>query len=524
MSDPISRPERTTSSPSCDTLDRRGFLRLAGAGAAACGAAPLALAMPVAPGQRGFYGEPARWDEEFDVIVIGSGFAGLAAAGEAASRGAKVVVLEKMPIAGGNSVINGGGYNAWTDNRKMREKLGLGEDSAELHLKDSLKGGDFFNIPELTKTVIDGSPDALNWMLDEGDLQLKNVLARIGGHSAYRDHISLNGSGSAFIDALKKINQTKGVGKVRTNSPVSRLWRKDSFSPVLGVEISTRKGLRNIRANRAVIVASGGFGRDISMRQLYCPNLTEAYNSTNQPGATGEMIRYAQAIGADTLHLAFIQLYPTADPDGGILDKYALYPSRTPSYGGVFVATNGKRFVSELERRDVVARAEIGTGADRAFCLFTEKMIPKVTTQEEVNAGMRAGRVWKADTLDELAKRMGLPSAEVVSTIEKHNEYLKAGKDPQFNKPFTKVMMAFDGGPYYGVAQWPSVHHTMGGLRINPKAQVIDIFGAPILGLYAAGEATGGVHGNNRLGANAIPDAVVFGRVAGASAAKTVKA
>ncbi|MEG2394381.1 MAG: FAD-dependent oxidoreductase, partial [Ruthenibacterium sp.] len=124
---------------------------------AAKGAAPLALAMPVAPGQRGFYGEPARWDEEFDVIVIGSGFAGLAAAGEAASRGAKVVVLEKMPIAGGNSVINGGGYNAWTDNRKMREKLGLGEDSAELHLKDSLKGGDFFNIPELTKTVIDGS-------------------------------------------------------------------------------------------------------------------------------------------------------------------------------------------------------------------------------------------------------------------------------------------------------------------------------------------------------------------------------
>lgn len=522
MSEPVNRggaPSVAAEFLSASTAGRRGFLRGAGAVGLAAGLSAVGAA---AAAPRPQVGQP-KWDEAFDVVIVGSGFAGRAAAAEAAARGARVLILEKMPITGGNSVINGGGYNAWTDNRKMREKLNLGEDSADLHFKDTLAGGDYFNIPALVRVLVDGAPDALNWMLDEGDLKLKNVLARIGGHSAYRDHITLDGTGKGFIDALIKIGTAKGVRDLRLNTAVTRIWRADPNGPVEGVQVRTRKGFGNIRIKQALVLAAGGFGRDLKLRESVCPTLTDAYNSTNQPGATGEMIRYAQAIGADTVHMAFIQLYPTADPDGGLLDKYALYPSRMPSYGGVFVSTNGKRFVSELARRDVVARAEINTKQGRAFCVFNEAMIPKVTTAEEVANGIEADRVWKADTLEELARKMGVPGDQLAATIQQHNQYLKEKKDPDFNKPFTPSMMALEQGPYYAVAQWPSVHHTMGGLRINVQAQVLDIWGDPIPRLYAAGEITGGIHGNNRLGANATPESIVFGRIAGSQAAREVR-
>lgn len=517
MSDIDNGVDRDTGEGS-NNLSRRGFLQAVGGMGALAATSGLALnllareadAQTIRP-------LPKQWDEEIDVVIVGSGFAGLSAAAEAASRGSSVVILEKMPIFGGNSIINGGGYNAWTDKLQLRQKLKRGDDSAELHIKDTLKGGDFYNDPELVKMMVEGSPVALNWMLDEGDLKLKEVLNRIGGHSAYRGHVTLDGTGRGFVSALKKIADRAGA-KMRLGTKVNWIWRKDSAGPVLGVEVETRKGKRNIKVKQALVLASGGFGRDVKMRQMFNPNITAAFNCTNQPGATGEIIRYAQAIGADSLQLCFIQLYPTADPDSGTLDRYALYPSRSPGNGAVFVNKLGKRFVSELERRDNVARAEINTGMKRAFTVFGEKMIPKMTTMEEVNEGIEAGRVWKANTLAELAKQMDVPAA-LQETITKHNGYLKAGKDPEFNKPFTPQMMALE-GPYYSVAQWPAVHHCMGGLRINPLGQVVDIWGSPIPHLYAAGEVTGGVHGSNRLGANAGPDAVVFGRIAGANAAR----
>lgn len=504
------------------SLSRRRFLRAAGTAGALAAAPAMSLVTSAEAAPMAAKTLPRQWDETFDVIVIGSGFAGLAASAEAAARGANTVVIEKMPIFGGNSRINGGGYNAWTDVNQMRQKLKLGDDSADLHYQDTLKGGDYFNIPELVRVLVDGAPTSLDWMLTEGDLKLKNVLARIGGHSAYRDHITLDGTGKGYVDALRKIADRNGV-KFRLNTKVTWIWRKDPGGPVLGIEVDTPRGRRNFKVERALVVTSGGFSRDIKMRQAFCPYLTESYNCTNQPGATGEMIRYAQAIGADTLQLSFIQLYPTADPDSGTLDKYALYPSRMPSYGGVFVTPKGKRFVSELERRDVVSRAEINTGLKRAFCVFTEKMIPKVTTMEEVAGGINNDRVWKSDTIAGLAKQMDVPGDVLEETIAKHNQYFKDRKDPEFNKPFTSAMMAIDEGPYYSVAQWPSVHHCMGGLRIDTSAKVIDLWGNPIPHLYAAGEVTGGVHGNNRLGANAVPDAVTFGRIAGTNAAKETK-
>jgi len=462
---------------------------------------------------------PTKWDETLDTVVVGSGFAGLAAAAEAAKGGAKVVILEKMPVYGGNSIINGSEYNSWDDKLHLREKHKLGDDSVELHSKDTIKGGDFYGDPELVKIMVDGATPALNWMIDEGGAKLRDVLNRTGGHSAYRTHNNVEGVGRGYTEALRKIAERYGA-TMRTRTEVSWIWRADTSGPILGIEVKEGGKKKNIRIKRALIIASGGFSRDIKMRQSFNPDIVPELNCTNHMGATGEMIRYAQAVGADTLQMCFIQLYPYAEPEKGTLDSPGLYPFRGPGYGIVYVDKKGKRFVNELERRDVVSRAEIATGSKPTFSIFNEKMIPKMGTMEEIEKGLARGRFVKADTLAELAGKIGVPAAALEETIKKHNQYLKDKKDPEFNKPITDAMIPIDEGPFYAVAQWPAVHHTMGGLRINKDARVIDIWGDPIPHLYAAGEVTGGIHGSNRLGGNAIPDCVVFGRIAGTNAAK----
>jgi urocanate reductase len=467
---------------------------------------------------------PKKWDETWDVVVVGSGFAGLAAAAEAAKGGASVVILEKMPTYGGNSIINGGVYAAYDSEFHYRQKLNLGEDSPQQHTNDTLKGGDYYNLPELAENMAKGAADALNWMIDEGGAKIRPTVTRAGGHSAYRTHSAVAGVGREYTEALRKICEKRGV-KPTLNSEVTWIWRKDADpkSPVLGVEVKRGRRVLNIKAKKAVIMASGGFSRDIKMRLAHNPRLVAEFNCTNHPGATGETIRFAEAVGSDSLQMNFIQLYPFAEPETGILDTPAVYPFNGPGYGIVYVTKQGKRFVNELERRDVCAFAQINLGgnAKPTYSIFSDAMVlPMGGATEEIAAGLAKGRFVKADSIAELATKVGIPSDALVATINKHNQYLADGKDPDFNKPITKVMIPMVKGPFYALPQWPAVHHTMGGIRINAKAQVIDVFGAIVPKFYAAGEFTGGVHGSNRLGSNAIPDAVVHGRIAGVNAAK----
>lgn len=464
---------------------------------------------------------PKKWDETIDVVIVGSGFAGLSAAAEACVKGSKVVILEKRPTYGGNSIINGGEFNAWDDELHLRKQLNLGEDSPDQHKNDTLKGGDNYGFPELVEILTSKAPEALNWMIDNGGLKLREILNRTGGHSAYRTHTCVEGVGRGYTEAIKKIAEGKGA-EIRLNTALTWIWRKDSDAqtPIEGIEIQTGNKTKNIKVRKALILTSGGFSRDIKMRQSFNPSIVPEFNCTNQPGATGEVIRYAQAVGADALQMAFIQLYPYAEPETGILDTPAVYPFRGPGYGIVYVNKMGKRFVNEMERRDVVSMAQIKTGTKPTYSIFNEEMIPKMGTKEEVEKGIQKGRFIRAETLADLAAQLQIPADVFQETISNHNKYLAEGKDPEFGRQFTKAMIPLTNGPFYAIAQWPAVHHTMGGLRIDKDAQVIDIWGNPIQKLFAAGEVTGGIHGANRLGGNAIPDCIVFGRIAGVNANK----
>ncbi|MDR1573822.1 MAG: flavocytochrome c [Clostridiales Family XIII bacterium] len=460
------------------------------------------------------FGAPAEWTEETDVVVVGSGFAGLAAAAEAALAGARTVVLEKMAHFGGNSLISGGGYCCWDSKLKLREKLGLGDDSWQSHMRDTLRGGAYYNDPELVEVLVREAPEGLDWLVDAGAV-FEDTLPRIGGHSAHRSHQGKNSSGAHIVQALKRLATERGAD-LRLNAKVTGIWRKDANACVSGVRVVSEGVTRDIRALRGVILASGGYGRDLALRLNNNPRLVESLNCTNHSGATGEMIRHAKAIGADTVHMAFVQLYPCAAPRNGAMDRFAFDCYSGPGYGLIYVNRAGERFVNELAGRDEVSDAQVLCGEKPTWSVLNGRIFEKLTTPPKtIQKGIDSGRLLKGDSLSALAEKAGLPPAALENSVRAHNGAITAQEDTLFHKPMSPYMIPLEEPPFYALAQWPAVHYCMGGIRINAQCGVFDIWGDLIPGLYAAGEVCGGIHGANRLGGNAIAECVVFGRRAG---------
>ncbi len=477
---------------------------------------------------------PSTWDETYDIIVIGGGFAGLSASYTAASKGASVALIEKMPMLGGNSQINGGVYAAYTSKLadEFYAKLNLTPDTAEKHIEDTIAGGDFMGRPELVKNLVYGSPEFLNLMLDNG-LKVRESITRPGGHYGYRTYTTENGVGADIVRVQKEL-LAKTDCKVHLETTMTQIYRETAGEQrVVGIRVRDRDGKTlNLKAEKGVILSTGGFSGNIEMRQRYVPALTADLPTTNHVGATGEGITMAQEIGANTIQMAYIQLYPFANPDNGVLDATAVIPFSGPSSGIVYVDANGKRYVNEGERRDVCSRAAQNSGGFPTFSIFGQEIVDKggFIAPAQLEGGMAQERIFRADTLEDLVKQINdhqyqgksvaMTAETLQQTIDTHNGYVEQGEDPDFGKVIDKgVMLKIEEGPYYAVPQWPSVHHTMGGLEINARTEVIDIWNHVIPGLYAAGEVSGGVHGTNRLGSNAIPDAAVHGWIAGEVAA-----
>ncbi len=478
---------------------------------------------------------PAEWDEEQDVIVVGGGFAGLAAAHRAEVEGADTLLIDKMPILGGNSHINGGVYASYKSEKfDMHSKLGY-EDSPEDHIQDTIEGGDELSDPALVKNMVYGAPYFLDMMIENG-LELREMLTRTGGHSNARTFTTENQIGADIVEVQIELVEEAGVD-IQTGSKMIDLYRESPHSgEVVGLKVRDENTgeYRNLRARQGIVLATGGFSNDLEMRQKHIPWLQEDTPSTNHVGATGEGIQIAQEVGANTLHMSEIQLYPFARPEDGVLDSHAVIPFNGPGDGIVYVDVEGNRFVNELEGRDVNSMAAMESEGFPTFAIFNAEMLERFTTKEDVQEGIEDGRIMEAETLEDLAAQINdrayieaatgeehavdMPGESLVDTIEQHNQYIAEGEDPDFNKDIPEDMVKMEEGPYYAIAYWPSVHHTMGGLDINPHTQVLDIYGDPIPSLYAAGEIVGGIHGNNRLGSNAIPDAAAHGIIAGSQA------
>lgn len=453
-----------------------------------------------------------------DVVVIGAGGAGLVAAIEAKNNGAKnVIVLEKMAFAGGNTLISGGEYAA--PNNWVQVKKGL-KDSNDAFYNDILKGGDNEGDPKLVRVLADNALSGAEWLKDYINMTFEDRQMFFGGHSVERSLVPQGATGVEMISKLLAKAEELNI-PVLYETPATELMVDKGR--VTGVKAVSEDKEYTFLAKDGVILATGGFGSNLEMRVKYNKDVDENILSTNTVGITGDGITMAEKIGAQLEDMPFIQTYPTCDPISGAL----LYFGDVRLVGGsILVNQEGKRFVEELERRDVISMAIKNQTGNAAYQFCDEAQVKLSGVAEhhadEVNYLFNNKLLVKADTIKEAADFFGIDATELEKTVAKYNQYAKDGKDLEFNK--RGKLTPFEAkGPFYIMKAVPAVHHTMGGVKIDENARVINTKGEVIKGLYGAGEVTGDIHGTNRLGSDAIADITVFGRIAGQNVVKDNK-
>lgn len=496
-------------------------------------------------------------EETVDVVVVGAGGAGMTAAITATDAGKKVIVVESQPIAGGNSVRSTGGMNAaktpYQDKNEFKEAAGVEKtlataaekfadnatitalaatvksqwdayqanpqgyfDSVELMELDTLIGGKGKNNPELVKTLAENSAAAIEWLASIG-AEVKNVGA-FGGASVKRIHRPVNADGKVtavgayIVPILEKNLQDRNV-QFLFDTTANEIIMKDGKA--VGIKATGKDGHKVTINAKSVVIATGGFGANAEMVEKYKPEL-KGFATTNAEGAQGQGIEMATAVGAATVDMDQIQIHPTVhiEEDGNA----HLITEGLRGDGAILVNAEGKRFYDEVSTRDKVSAAIIAQPDKSAWLVVDQSMVDK----SAVIAGyIKSGYTVTGATYEELAKAMGVDEATFVSTMNTWNQAVEAKSDAEFNR--TSFANPLTAAPYYAIKITPAVHHTMGGIVINPKAEVLNEKGEVISGLFAAGEVTGGVHGANRLGGNAVADFVVFGRIAGQSAADNAK-
>ncbi len=437
-----------------------------------------------------------------EIVIIGAGGAGMAAAIMLQQAGKDFVILEKMPYVGGNTTKATGGMNASETHYQKEQGI---EDSNALFAADTMKGGHALNNSSLVAVMANSSAGAIDW-LDTIGAELPKI-SFSGGASVNRIHAPADGSGvgAYLVDRFSaKLNEL-GV-KVMLETAATELLT-DADGKIAGVKAVGPDAMYTINA-RAVILASGGFGANEAMYTTYRPDLKGTV-TTNAPGATGDGIVMAQALGADLVDIEQIQLHPTVEQTTSILITESVRGD-----GAILVNQGGVRFTNELLTRDAVSAAELAQEGSYAYIIFDQKLRDNLKAVEKY---VKSGITVQADTIEGLAEQLGIDPATLAKTLNDWNEIVKNQRDTQFGRT-TGMKEDLTTAPYYAIKIAPGIHHTMGGVKINTAAEVINTEGAAIPGLFAAGEVCGGVHGGNRLGGNAVADIVIFGRIAAESA------
>ncbi len=443
-----------------------------------------------------------------DVVVIGGGGAGLTSAIAAYEKGASVILIEKTDLLGGNTNYATGGINA--AGTKIQKAAGI-EDSPELFYEDTMKGGKNRNNKELVKILTKNSAAIVDWLVERG-VDISEVTYS-GGQSVKRIHRPTGGVavGPVVVSGLAKTAENDKID-IRKGTKAIALVKNNN--KIVGVKVKEANGEEYVIKAKAVIVATGGFGANPKMVEKYNPKL-KGFGSTNNPAIVGDGIVMIEKVGGALIDMDQIQTHPTV-----VHKKTNMITESVRGEGAILVNRDGKRFIDELQTRDVVSKAILDQKGASAFLIFSQDI------RENLKAA--DGYVKKGfaveGTIEEIATKIGTDAKTLKATLDKYNEAVRAQKDPEFNK--TKFARELVGDKYYVIEVSPAIHHTMGGVRINTNAEVLGKNGRPIKGLYAAGEVTGGIHGANRIGGNAVTDITVFGKIAGENAAtysKSVK-
>lgn len=551
-------------------------------------------------------------DETYDtdVVVVGAGGAGFSAAISAAQGGAKVIMLEKSSVPGGNTLMQGGAFNAVDDEAQTTQILSVaglhtlegylalttedpalhfdqfpewapvltrlqesikafmaanegktagedmpGYDSVELHmwhiytggLREMNDGKWVASDLELATTLAESAFETYKWIIDDlkvdGSYGADAPIHTVLGAMWPRTHAFM--TSTALIDVLKEDAFAEGVELMMETGAKELIVGTDG--KITGVVAEKADGTKvTVNASKGVVLACGGYGANAAMAKEYDnywgDDLSASTLTTNVGTNKGDGITMAQAVGADTIGLDVVQLMPSSSPIKGTMTD-GLWASADSQ---IWVDGEGNRFVNEYAERDVLASASLALEDGIFYIIYAGMEDPETGMCEgiEADAPMRgttargmaeAGHIWIGSTLEELAEATKTPaggSSNVFSadalraTIEKYNSYVDAQADPDFGKEVITGKIDLEGieaDPAKVIAITPrraSIHHTMGGVRINTNAEVLTADGTVIEGLWAAGEVTGGIHAGNRLGGNAVADIFTFGHIAGTNAAK----
>ena len=454
-----------------------------------------------------------------DVAVIGAGGAGLVAAVAAAQTGAKVVVLEKIDINGGSTNVSEGALNAVDPERQ--EKQGI-EDSVATHYAATWEGGHKTGTPELIGYLVHNALDSVHW-LEKLGVRFKDTIGSATGSLGQRSHYPYTPSGNTYIRTLAEQCGKLGV-TILHSCDATELITADGA--VAGVK-AVRPDGQEVSVNaKSVVIATGGFGANVEYRQEVNTGvwsdvvLDSTIGCTNiNPCAQGEGLKLAESAGAELVGLADIQLHPCGTPGTGLMEDI-----RTSGRNRIFVNEAGERFVNEGAARDTLCKAIFAQTNSTYWVVVNKLRYPDTTTPDANGATIEnmvaTGHVTAADTVEELAAATGMDAAKLQASIDAYNAVVAGEAEDELGFVANNTADAqMTEGPWYACRKVPTVHHTMGGIRVNLSSQAVDADGNPVAGLYAAGEVTGGTHGENRLGGNAIADCVTFGRNAGVQAA-----
>lgn len=442
----------------------------------------------------------AYTDSSADIVIIGAGGAGLTAATEAASKGAHVIVLEKNGFVGGNSNSSTAGLNA--SQTSVQKKLGI-TDTNEQFFKDTMAGGHNKNDPELVKTLVESSAGIVEWLQSDIVKADLSDVGLMGGCTNRRTHRPIGGQaiGSHLVTKLNEAAKNAGA-EIRLGNQVTDIIAENGIPR--GVRVQNESGSYTIKA-KAIIIATGGFGANSALIEKYRPDL-RGFPTTNVKSAQGDAFRWVEKFNAQLTLMNEIQTHPTVVAGQGIMITEAIRGN-----GAIMIDHRGRRFINELETRDVVSQAVISLPEKTAYLLFNDEVRSSLKAVESYIQLFTTG-----STIQELAEKLNMDPQILQDTIEAYDKAREEKAADSFGRK--DHARALSAGSWYAIEVEPAIHHTMGGLKINSKAQVLNKSNNPIQNLYAAGEVTGGVHGDNRLGGNAVADICIFGKIAAESA------